>query len=97
MSEEPIPGCAARGREFLHVGDEVPAREQHEVLGLESPLVGVQRQVGAGQGVVGGGDQQQRRRADAGDVGGRLVFARHLHRASGSISGRVRAKLMAWR
>ena len=79
--EEPVAGRAAGRLEVLHVGVEVAAGQQHQLLRLTGPLVGLQGQVGRGQVVAGGHHHQQRRGADALQVGAGLVLHQHLDAA----------------
>src|SRR6185437_4394249 len=63
------------------VGVEVTAGQDDQLLRLAGVLEGRGRQFGRDQVVAGGDQHEQRRRADGGQVAGRLVLGEHLHAA----------------
>lgn len=67
MAFEPFNGRGAGGLELAQVGVEMPAIEWHQMLGLQRPLVGLERKVRNGDGVFLHNDDLKWRRADAVD------------------------------
>src|SRR5260221_5827593 len=81
VRREPVAGRDAREVEALHVGVEMTAGQDNQLLGLVSLVVGGNGQLGRNQVVARGHQQQQRRRADVGHVADRLVLGEHLDAA----------------